>query len=57
MKRLFSVIIIIVIIISFILFMQPNLQYCKCEKNEIRENTLDILKKTIAAIAKISKLK
>ena len=57
MKRLFSVIITIVVIISFILFMQPNIHNivnAQSEENEIRENTLDILKKAIVAIAKIS---
>jgi|GEM_PF-1076751 len=57
MKRLFSVIITIVVIISFILFMQPNIHNiinAQSEENEIRENILDILKKAITAIAKIS---
>ena len=57
MKRLFSVIITIVVIISLILFMQPNIHKivnAQSEENEIRENTLDILKKAIAAITKIS---
>lgn len=57
MKRLFSVIITIVVIISLILFMQPNIHNivnAQSEENEIRENTLDILKKAIAAITKIS---
>ena len=58
MKRLFSVIITIVVIISFILFMQQpniyNIVSAQSEENEIRENTLDILKKAIVAIAKIS---
>lgn len=57
MKRLFSVIITIVVIISLILFMQPNIHKivnAQSEENEIRENTLYILKKAIAAITKIS---
>ena len=57
MKRLFSVIITIVVIISLILFMQPNIHKivnAQSEENEIRENTLDILNKAIAAITKIS---
>ena len=57
MKRLFSVIITIVVIISLILFMQPNIHKivnAQSEENEIRENTLDILKKAIAVITKIS---
>src|SRR5688572_24342250 len=57
MKRLFSVIITIVVIISLILFMQPNIHKivnAQSEENEIRENTLNILKKAIAAITKIS---
>ncbi len=58
MKRLFSVIVTIVVIISFILFMQQpnihNIVNAQSEENEIRENTLDILKKAIVAIAKIS---
>jgi hypothetical protein len=57
MKRLFSVIITIVVILSLILFMQPNIHKivnAQSEENEIRENTLYILKKAIAAITKIS---
>ena len=57
MKRLFSVIITIVVIISLILFMQPNIHKivnAQSEENEIRENTLYILKKAIAVITKIS---
>lgn len=57
MKRLFSVIITIVVIISLILFMQPNIHKivnAQSEENEIRENTLDILKKAIVVITKIS---
>ena len=57
MKSLFSVIITIVVIISLILFMQPhihNIVNAQSEENEIRENTLYILKKAIAAITKIS---
>lgn len=57
MKRLFSVIITIVVIISLILFMQPNIHKivnAQSEENEIREITLDILKKAITAITKIS---
>jgi hypothetical protein len=58
LKKLFYFTILIIVILSFIFFISPNIYTivnAQNIENELIENTLDIVKKADAGIAEISK--